>query len=89
MCYNITYKSPPMVIVTAGGLEPPRQMSANRFQSYRACQLHHAVSVENQGEGSLPDRTSPKSPINSNIPKHGHLSRGNTTIYAYNVTIGG
>lgn len=51
MCYNIIYKSPPMVVMRAGGFEPPRQLSANSFQSYRACQLHH-VLVE-RGEGSL------------------------------------
>jgi hypothetical protein len=45
MCYNITrsYKSPPMVKMTAGGLEPPRQLSASSAQSYCVCLLHHAV----------------------------------------------
>ena len=62
MCYNtITYKSPLVVIMTAGGLEPPRQLSANSFQSYRACQLHHAVAES--GEGDLAkDCPSPKPP---------------------------
>ena len=52
MCYNtFTYKSPPQVKMTAGGFEPPRQLSANSFQSYRACQLHHAVSLQGEGSG--------------------------------------
>lgn len=50
MCYNnTTYKSPPMVRVTAGGLEPPRQL-ASGCQDRHVCQFHHAVSVENLGE---------------------------------------
>ena len=60
-CYNN--------IVTAGGFEPPRQLSANSFQIYRACQLHHAVSAENLGEGSLPDRPSPESPYKKQYHK--------------------
>lgn len=54
-CYNI--------IMTAGGFEPPRQFPANSFQSYRACQLHHAVISESQGEGGLLANPSPESPI--------------------------
>ena len=84
LCYNaFTYKSPPVVIMTAGGLEPPRQFPASSCQDYCVCQLHHAV-VENIGEGkSLPADPSPKSHL-KNIPKHGHLSIGKTTYMSHN-----
>jgi hypothetical protein len=73
MCYNIvTSYSPPLM--GTGGFEPPRQLSANSFQSYRACQLHHVPDTETQGEGSLPDRPSPKSPNINDTPDYGDLS---------------
>ena len=59
-CYNtITYKSPPMVIMATGGLEPPRQLSANSFQSYRACQLHHVAVMSIGKESSLSELSFP------------------------------
>ena len=61
MCYNITYKSPPMVMMTAGGLEPPRQLPASRTQIYCACQLHHAVAESGEDELAK-DFSSPPSP---------------------------
>ena len=67
-CYNI--------IVGTGGLEPPRQLSADSSQSYRGCLLHHVPSIENQGEGSLPDRPSPESPYLKPYHIYGILSMG-------------
>ncbi len=63
VCYNISrsYVSPPVVIMTAGGFEPPRQLTASSCQDYCVCQLHHAVAEI--GEGDLAkDCPSPKSP---------------------------
>lgn len=82
MCYNTTYKSPPVVIMTAGGLEPPRQLPASSCQDYCVCLLHHAVSSENQVEGkSLPAEPSTKSPSNNVTPDCGRLSIG--FVYEY------
>ena len=77
LCYNIvkSYTSPPMVIMTAGGFEPPRQLPASSCQDYCVCQLHHAVRSENLVEGdSLPAQPSTKSHL-KNIPDDGCLSR--------------
>jgi len=75
MCYNtITYKSPPVVIMTAGGLEPPRQLASGCQDRY-VCQFHHAVSSENLEGESLPAETPSKSPCNKNTPDDGCLSR--------------
>jgi ribosomal protein S27AE len=75
MCYNMsTSYTPPM---GTGGLEPPRQLTANSSQSYRACLLHH-VPAENQGEGSLPDRPSPESPNINDTPVCPSLSTVNS-----------
>lgn len=54
-CYNS--------IMTAGGLEPPRQLSASSCQDYCGCQLHHAVYSENQEGGSLPTQTPSEFPL--------------------------
>ena len=79
-CYNIT--------VTAGGLEPPRQLASGCQDRY-VCQFHHAVSVENLEGESLPAVTPSKSPSNNNIPNDGHLSIGKTIIDTHKTIIGG
>ena len=70
-----------MVKVTAGGLEPPQQLTANSFQSYRACLLHHAVRSENLERESLPANPPSKLHSEEYIPDGTHLSSvicGNT-----------
>ena len=89
MCYNNTYKSPPMVKMTAGGLEPPRQLPASSCQDYCVCQLHHAVRSENLEGGSLPAETPSKLPNDKGTPKRGRLSRSKTIIDAYKPILGG
>lgn len=71
-CYN--------TIVGLGGFEPPRQMSASSFQSYRACQLHHSPNFENLDGESQPATTPSESPCFKDIPKHGHLSIGKPIV---------
>ena len=73
MCYNniSTYKSPP---VGTGGLEPPRQLTANSFQSYRACLLHHVPISENRGTAPAKLLVPPNPLINNNIPNVGYKS---------------
>jgi len=62
LCYNIsTYKPPPMVMMTAGGLEPPRQLASGCQDRY-VCQFHHAVRSENLVEGCPPRPPSTESP---------------------------
>lgn len=89
LCYNIVklYTSPPMVIMTAGGLEPPRQLPASSCQDYCGCQLHHAVAES--GEGDLAkDCPSPKLPQLKRYHNLRGLSIANSTIYYYNITLG-
>jgi hypothetical protein len=71
LCYNIMY-------MTAGGLEPPRQLPASSFQSYRACLLHHAVSESGEG-GLAKDCPSPKLPLLLIILLKWVLSKGKST----------
>lgn len=60
-CYNrVTYKSPPVVIMTAGEFESPRH-KATEFQARPVCRFQHAVAES--GEGDLAkDCPSPKPP---------------------------
>ena len=76
-----------MVIMTAGGFEPPRQLPASSCQDYCGCQLHHAVAES--GEGDLAkDCPSPKPPQLKRYHKLRSLSIVKTIIYAHK-TIGG
>ena len=75
MCYNTTYKLPPMVIVALGGLEPPRQLPASRPQIYCACQLHHSAEVIAEGTDYIQEGGLPSAILqNKHTPKHGYLS---------------
>ena len=82
LCYNVsTYKSPPM---GTGGLEPPRQLTANSFQSYRACLLHHAPTGENSEGESLSAETPSRIPQLKRYHNLRDLSIGKTTqLYLY------
>ena len=76
-CYNI--------IVAAGGLEPPRQMTASSCQDYRACRLHHAASFENQVRGdSLPAQPLTESPCKKRYHNYGCLSIGKNNHLSIN-----
>ena len=75
--------------MTAGGFEPPRQLPASSCQDYCGCLLHHAAKIENQGEGSLPDRPSPKSPYIRQYHNLCYLSIGKTIIDAHNTILEG
>ncbi len=86
MCYNIlkSYISPRMVIMTAGGLEPPRQRTARSFQNYDVCQLHHADTKS--GEGDLAkDYPSPKPPQLKRYHKWCSLSIDKTIVDVFNL----
>lgn len=74
LCYNITYKSPPMVRMTAGGLEPPKPQ-ATEFQARPVCHFQHAVSFENLDGESLPAETPSKLPCLKRYHILGDLSR--------------
>ena len=47
--------------LTAGGLEPPRQL-ASGCQDRHVCQFHHAVNSENLEGENLPAKTPSESP---------------------------
>lgn len=85
MCYNtITYKSPPVVIMTAGGLEPPRQLPASSCQDYCVCLLHHAVTESREGYLAK-DCPSPKPPQLKRYHKLRGLSIVKTIVRVSNI----
>jgi len=86
-CYNVfTYKSPPVVIVALGGLEPPRQLASGCQDRY-VCQFHH--SAVESGEGDLAkDCPSPKLPQIKHYHNICRLSIGKTIIDAHKTIMG-